>query len=463
MNKSNRFFIIIMFLLVGMLFLAPSANSEITIDGVQTTDVTPSGFSVIWQTSEPADPTITIFSDPDGAHDITSEFEITAFPLQGGNPEAIDEYQAEFDMFILKDYAKTLGLMKVRVQGCNPDTIYYYIVHAQGSSGSASWPVSGPVPVATSTMNSFVSDSKQLLLTLSNTQGTLDAFGWMVTASSFEAEAPVSAYVSDGAGDNQAYLNLDHFFGDNGQNLSLSGSHEINLGINGISSGKTTYYLNLDFSNNFTVSTIYPIDINVDDFQDSDGDGLIDTLENSGCTDPSDADTDDDGISDGTEDANHDGVVDANETDPCNPDTDGDGLSDGIEDANHNGTVDAQETDPKSSDTDSDGMDDGWEVNNNLNPLVNDAFVDSDQDGFSNLRESFSQTNPWDDQDIPPIIADFNSDGDVDGTDLSTVISEYGKNDCSQVDPCQYDLDADGDVDSIDLLFFSEDYGRTGF
>ena len=65
--------------------------------------------------------------------------------------------------------------------------------------------------------------------------------------------------------------------------------------------------------------------------EDSDGDGLSDTLENTTCTDQFDADTDNDGISDGAEDVNKNGVVDAGETDPCKRDTDGDGIQDGTE------------------------------------------------------------------------------------------------------------------------------------
>ena len=64
---------------------------------------------------------------------------------------------------------------------------------------------------------------------------------------------------------------------------------------------------------------------------DGDGDGLPDNFENSRCTDPFDADSDDDGIIDGAEDVNHNGVVDPGETDPCNIDTDGDGIQDGTE------------------------------------------------------------------------------------------------------------------------------------
>jgi len=44
-------------------------------------------------------------------------------------------------------------------------------------------------------------------------------------------------------------------------------------------------------------------------------------------------------------------VCTPNPTDPLNPDTDGDGLLDGLEDANHNGCVDTGETDPNVFDT----------------------------------------------------------------------------------------------------------------
>ena len=460
MNKISRFFINVVFLFVGMLFLAPTVNSEISIDGVQTTDVTPSGFSVVWQTSEAAEPGISVFSDPEGTHEITSELEITAFPFQGGNPETIDEVQAQLDMFILRECAKILGILKIRVHGCTPDTTYYYRVSAQGTAESAFWPENGPAPVTTATMNSFISDSKQLLLTLSNNEGTLDAAGWMVTASLSEAVSPVSAYVSDGAGENQAYLNLAQLFGADGLNLSLTGAYELNLGVKGFASGEITSALNLDFSDNFYVSTIYPIEINVNDFQDSDGDRLPDSIENIWCTEPGNPDTDGDGILDGTEDANHNGIVDAGETDPCDDDTDDDDLSDGEEDVNHNGIVDGQETDPTSPDTDNDGMPDGWEVNNTLNPLVDDAFDDSDLDRFCNLREFLSQTDPRNDQNIPPIMAHFEPDGDTDGFDLTVLINEFGRINCSELNPCSCDFDADGDVDTIDLHLFSEDLGR---
>ncbi|MBN1907948.1 MAG: FG-GAP repeat protein [Deltaproteobacteria bacterium] len=83
-------------------------------------------------------------------------------------------------------------------------------------------------------------------------------------------------------------------------------------------------------------------------------------------------------------------------THPKKADTDDDGIPDGQEDKNRNGKVDPGETDPNNPDTDGDGMPDGWEVQYGLNPLVNDAEGDLDNDDFSNLKEYQKGTLPND-------------------------------------------------------------------
>ena len=67
---------------------------------------------------------------------------------------------------------------------------------------------------------------------------------------------------------------------------------------------------------------------------------------------------------------------------------------DAVEDANLNGVVDEGETDPHDPDTDNDGMPDGWETQYSLNPLVNDADEDPDEDGYSNIIEYQKRTKP---------------------------------------------------------------------
>ncbi|MBI5094774.1 MAG: VWA domain-containing protein [Candidatus Hydrogenedentes bacterium] len=83
---------------------------------------------------------------------------------------------------------------------------------------------------------------------------------------------------------------------------------------------------------------------------------------------------------------------------PPIPDTDGDGLLDSVEDANANGVVDTGETDPGNADSDGDGLTDGQEVSSGSNPLLGD----SDGDGHSDGEEVDAGNDPNDDQDLPP-------------------------------------------------------------
>lgn len=101
---------------------------------------------------------------------------------------------------------------------------------------------------------------------------------------------------------------------------------------------------------------------------------------------------------DGTGDYDNDGLNDLkeyqNNTNPTVSDTDGDSLSDG-------GEVNLYKTSPNDSDSDGDRMPDSWEVTNDLNPILNDANEDKDNDGFSNLKEYQRRTDPSDNNSHP--------------------------------------------------------------
>jgi hypothetical protein len=126
---------------------------------------------------------------------------------------------------------------------------------------------------------------------------------------------------------------------------------------------------------------------------DSDGDGLPDDVEMQGCTSPTNADTDGDGLSDLFEST----LAGRGEFNPCvanqiawaagdRDDDDGDGLTNFEESRLH--------TDPSNPDTDRDGMIDLIELVNGTDPLTDDAQADPDGDQIPNLQEVISHLNP---------------------------------------------------------------------
>ncbi len=237
---------------------------------------------------------------------------------------------------------------------------------------------------------------------------------------------------------------------------------------------------------------------------DTDGDGLPDWIETSGCTDESEADSDGDGLCDGDtavydgatiicsagEDMDLDGEVGASETDPCDDDSDGDLLGDGDEaltygtdplevdtdsdglgdrleavvvscldptdddtdddglldgtssgeDKDGDGVVDATETSPCLFDTDTDTLGDGAEVT----VYGTDPLeVDTDSDGLSDGLEVPWCTSPTDE--------DSDGDGLLDGTPSGEDKDGDGVVDATETNPCAFDSDSDGIGDGLEL------------
>jgi len=211
--------------------------------------------------------------------------------------------------------------------------------------------------------------------------------------------------------------------------------------------------------------------------RDTDGDGLTDYLEGILGTNPTDSDTDNDGLTDGDEvfeygtnptksDTDGDGLTDGQEvnvtnTDPTNADTDGDGLTDGQEvntigtdpldeDTDGDGLTDGEEvfehhTDPLEPDTDGDGIDDGDEVDAGTDPLdacspnitADCENLDPDGDGLTNAEE--------DDLGTDPDSSDTDGDGVNDGDEVDDGSDPLDPCEPNENSPACLGTDSDGD------------------
>ncbi len=105
-------------------------------------------------------------------------------------------------------------------------------------------------------------------------------------------------------------------------------------------------------------------------------------------------------------DFDQDGLTNAEEfalhLNPTQGDTDGDGVSDGDE-------VHLYHSNPLQTDSDGDGLSDGWEVTYGLDPLQADSQLDTDGDGLTNAEELALGTVPNN--------PDTDGDGVFDGAD----------------------------------------------
>ena len=147
---------------------------------------------------------------------------------------------------------------------------------------------------------------------------------------------------------------------------------------------------------------------------DSDSDGLPDSQETTLGTNPNGSDSDNDGLSDGYEvsvglnplvddahvDSDNDGLTNIQEqqlgTNPHLADSDADGIDDSTE-----YTDGLSGTNPLLKDTDGDGMPDGWELMYGLDLMSDDAALDKDGDGATNLAEFNGQSSPDDPTSLP--------------------------------------------------------------
>ena len=264
---------------VSAILFAAAVQAAPTITRVLATDVTPSGFSVVWQTSEPAGAGISVYADANGTTEITTNFEVTYYPVHSGNPNSVENYQKSLDKDAITAATRALGLVKVSVTGCKPATTYYFRVRAEAGGEAAVWPKAVPASVTTASENSFVGEARHLLLMLTNSGDNLNASGWLVTAASDGTRAPICEFVGDGVGTNQVYLNLSRMFAANGTNWTPEpGQKTIEIQMLGPGGSLLNQTVKVDFSGTFSVAAIDLLGLNIDSSMDGSQVTLADVI-----------------------------------------------------------------------------------------------------------------------------------------------------------------------------------------
>lgn len=163
--------------------------------------------------------------------------------------------------------------------------------------------------------------------------------------------------------------------------------------------------------------TLYAKWIRLEDNTDTDGDGVADSFEEIFGTNINKTDTDGDGLPDTYE-------LEPLGLDPTNPDTDKNGIKDGDEDADNDGLTNLEEyqlgTKPGYADSDNDGLTDYEEVKQYHTDPLN---KDTDGDGASDGREISIGTDPLIANESFPSTATCDGNHDITGVSVTTELA----------------------------------------
>lgn len=200
---------------------AVRSAQAIEITHLEAANVTTSSFTVFWQTTEAATPSLSVFADPDGFAEITDSVRIEFFPLNTGDVTLPHKYADRIDRRNLQNGLKENGLFLARVSRCDPATEYYVRAGALSSGNDqAESPVGGTLPVRTAAQTSFLAESLQVMVEFP--EGNAD--GLVATLSTPAAAFPLAWTVGDSGFSNRAFFNLsDLVDSETNTNLQPSG------------------------------------------------------------------------------------------------------------------------------------------------------------------------------------------------------------------------------------------------
>lgn len=204
--QINRFFLML------VVALGVGAVHALTINEGMAVNTTPMQFELFIRTSEPADSWLEIYADADGTTNLAGMVGQEINPIHTGDPLlTTNYYRREY----IRDIQRAAGGKSValhQVSGCMPESTYFVRVVATNANGSAYWPSNGLLAVTTEKENSFLVESRQLLVDLHHSVSPPDPMGAVGVLDVAGADYPVASIVGDGAGSSQIYFDLSQLF-----------------------------------------------------------------------------------------------------------------------------------------------------------------------------------------------------------------------------------------------------------
>ena len=183
---------------------------SLSISRLRVTDVTPRAFSLVWVSNQEASCFANVYTDAEGSNLIK---DVTIMDESAGHPPAGQN-----------------GVMKVKVSGLNPDSLYYFqIVTVSGELVQVE-PASGPLPSVRTELTSVVVNNDLLAHRILMSDGLTPAEGALLLAEVQGGSYPITGWVGDGVSVPWAFVDLNNVYSKTERkNLELFGGEAITL------------------------------------------------------------------------------------------------------------------------------------------------------------------------------------------------------------------------------------------
>ena len=197
------------------------------VQNMTITDVTPVSFSVIWVSDQPSSCDIAVFSDANGANDITATLAITPHPMHTGDATLVNAAQPR-------------GVMKIQVSGLKNATRYYFRTKTTSipSGDETLSPLNGPYPSVTTEMATVKTAGFEthyraftnhvIHQDVFENNGTTPATGALLLATVEGSSYPLSNFVGDGLAGAGTAIDLNNLYSATSrENMLLKGGEKI--------------------------------------------------------------------------------------------------------------------------------------------------------------------------------------------------------------------------------------------